>query len=270
MTAVALVTVVHGRHEHLRRQEIGIAAGTRAPDARVVVAMDDDAVAALVPHEATVLPCAREAGRLPLARARNLGARDALDRGCDLLVFLDVDCIPDPTMLERYVDAHRRAGGPALLCGPVTYLPPTAATEDPDALAAQRDPHPARPSPPDGTVVSDGDHDLFWSLSFAVSGAGWQRIGGFCEDYTGYGGEDTDFGATAAQRGVPLHWVGGAHAYHQFHAVSDPPVEHLADIVANARVFRARWGRWPMPGWLDAFEERGMIERNGEHIEVAT
>jgi hypothetical protein len=40
--------------------------------------------------------------------------------------------------------------------------------------------------------------------------------------------------------------------------VSDPPVEHLADIVRNANRFRERWGWFPMRGWLDAFAARGL------------
>jgi hypothetical protein len=59
-----------------------------------------------------------------------------------------------------------------------------------------------------------------------------------------------------------MRWVGGAHAFHQFHPVSDPPVEHLHDIVRNAEIFHQRWGWWPMEGWLTAFHERGLITRD--------
>ena len=86
----------------------------------------------------------------------------------------------------------------------------------------------------------------------------WRRLGGFCEDYTGYGGEDTDFGQTARVVGVGLAWVGGAHAYHQHHPVQDPPVDHLDDILVNATLFHRRCGWWPMRGWLDAFAAQGL------------
>ena len=42
----------------------------------------------------------------------------------------------------------------------------------------------------------------------------------------------------------------GARAYHQHHPSSSPPVQHLADILRNGALFRRRWGRWPMEGWL--------------------
>ena len=34
--------------------------------------------------------------------ARNLGAQTAIDGGAELLIFLDVDCIPAPNMVGTY------------------------------------------------------------------------------------------------------------------------------------------------------------------------
>ena len=123
-------------------------------------------------------------------------------------------------------------------------------------------PHPARPIPPEDEVQRGGDHALFWTLSFAVTAGTWRLLGGFCEDYVGYGGEDTDFGQVAARAGVELAWVGGAWAYHQHHATETPPVHHLTDILRNATLFHRRWGWWPMRGWLTAFAERGLARHD--------
>lgn len=243
----AVVTIAAGRHDHLRAQEAGLRSGTAQPDVRVIVAMGDPDV----PGATVVVPVD---GALPLARARNVGARLALDAGAEVLVFLDVDCIPAPNLVASYTE-HVRDG--VVLCGPVTYLPRGA---DPGRLQELVNPHAARPNPPAGQVERGENWDLFWSLSFAVTATTWTELGGFCEDYAGYGGEDTDFGWTARERGAHLHWLGGAHAFHQWHPVSSPPVERLDDIVVNARVFHRRWGRWPMTGWLTAFAERGLVE----------
>jgi GT2 family glycosyltransferase len=264
----AVITTVHGRPRHLHRQLVGIAGSAKSPDIHVVVAIDDPAAADVVANSestAHVVQCENGPGPLRIASARNIGALAALERGSEMLVFLDVDCIPGESMLGRYYDAviepaHRGA----LLCGPVTYLPPLADPEIgyPLTLDPLTNPHPARPAPPDREVVASSDYELFWSLSFALTSSTWRAVGGFCEQYRGYGAEDTDFAQMARAAGVPLRWVGGAHAYHQFHPVSDPPVEHVHDIVRNATTFHRRWGWWPMIGWLNAFEQRGLIMRD--------
>ncbi|MEU6062618.1 galactosyltransferase-related protein [Streptomyces sp. NPDC047097] len=260
---VAVITLVAGRHRHLALQQRGLAASHRRPDHYLVVALDDPAAAGVVrgrAPRADLIGHRRDAGRLPLAAARNAGARRALDAGADLLVFLDVDCVPGPSLLGRYAET---AEDGALLCGTVAYLPPPPpGGYRLDALPRLAPPHPARPVPADGQMITGGDHRLFWSLSFAVTAATWRRIGGFCERYTGYGGEDTDFGRTAAARGVDLRWVGGAPAYHQHHPVSRPPVEHLDDILRNGAVFRDRWGSWPMEGWLRDFARLGLARHD--------
>lgn len=255
----AVVTVAHGRHEHLLRQ----AAVLRevAPDVEhVVVAMDDHEIRGLLARSrrTSVLDLPGTPLGLPLAAARNLGVSRALADGAGLVVLLDVDCLPGPHLLTRYEEAAGEAPGD-LLCGPVTYLAPDDRPRTVHELPPLTDPHPVRPAPADDELVRGGDHDLFWSLSFAVTAGTWRRLGGFCEEYVGYGGEDTDLGWSARAKGVGLTWVGGAHAYHQWHPVSSPPVEHVDDVVRNARIAHARWGRWPMRGWLDAFAQAGLV-----------
>jgi GT2 family glycosyltransferase len=255
----AVITIAAGRRAHLARQ----AAALEALDAadRVVVAMGDAAErercrVAAGPDADVVRIDVAPLG-LPLAAARNAGARRALERGAELLVFLDVDCLPGPALLTRYAHAAQAAPGD-LLCGPVGYLPPSGPDgypTDPVALAALATPHPARPVPPADALRPDGDHRLFWTLSFAVTAATWAAIGGFCEDYVGYGGEDTDFGQLARAAGVGLTWVGGAWAFHQHHATRPPAEAHAADILRNAALFRSRWGWTPMEGWLQTAAE---------------
>jgi hypothetical protein len=263
----AVITTVRGRSAHLRNQRAGLGENARRADLHVVVAIDDPGVSNILDEAevSTVLVnCTAGDDGLPVAHARNLGAATALTEGADLLVFLDVDCIPGRELVSCY---HRAAQQPehadALLCGPVTYLPPPGRDGYPmERLHELASPHPARPAPPGHQIVAGADYRLFWSLSFAVTAPTWHRIGGFSEDYRGYGGEDTDFAQCAAARGVFLKWVGGADAFHQYHPVSDPPVEHLDDILRNAAVFQHKWGWWPMEGWLQGFAALGLIGRD--------
>ena len=170
----ALITTVHGRAQHLRRQLDGISRSARLPDTHVIVAIGDPAVPDVVAASGTtahVVHCEGPPGPLPVASARNIGALTALNDGAESLVFLDVDCIPARNMLGRYHEAvvdpeHRDS----LLCGPVTYLPPPRGAHGyPIALEPMINPHPARPAPPDGDIIASTDYELFWSLSFALT-----------------------------------------------------------------------------------------------------
>ena len=260
----AAITIAHGRHQHLQAQRAGLLRQTRPADVTVVVAMGDPEIAALADDDAlpgVVVDLPANANALPLAAARNEGARVALERGAELLVFLDVDCIPGRGLIGAYRDAalDARWSG-SLLSGPVTYLqPPGPLGYDGATIELLDAPHPARPAPSPGEVEPGDDSNLFWSLSFATTAETWRSIGGFFEGYDGYGGEDTDFARLAGDAGAGLVWVGGARAYHQWHPTANPPVQHVADIARNANLFRERWGEWPMVGWLDAFRERGLI-----------
>lgn len=257
----AIVTLCSsGRLDHVRRQ---IAAVRRLGDERirtVMVWVGDDEPPALDVHETVHVPPGPDG--LRLAAARNAGAERAIALGAEAIIFLDADCVPGPDLVERYVSAARNYGN-AVLCGPVTYLEAGVDVDNPTVLASLTRPHPARPAPPAGTVELAAAHEypLFWSLSFAMTAERWSSIALFDDRFEGYGGEDTDFAFELRRAGVPLAWVGGAHAYHQHHPTSSPPWQHLDDILRNGGLFAEKWGEWPMTGWLEAFERDGAIER---------
>lgn len=274
---ISVVVIVHGRHDHLRRTLASLGAGEVLPDEAVVVAMADPAVRGVIDGLGTLPVPVRavdldgDPRRLPLARARNLGAQAARS---SRLVFLDVDCLAGPSL----VGAYRRAldelaaqqAGPVVVAGPVTYLPEgwdatsPAPQVDWPAVRGMRRPHAARPDPAPGELLHEDRLELFWSLSFALRATDLARIGGFDEAYEGYGGEDTDFAQRLGRAGGSLWWVGGADAYHQHHAVSRPPLEHLDDIVRNASLFQQQWGRPCMDGWLESFATLGLVARDDD------
>lgn len=287
---IALITIAAGRHDHLAGQLAGVARGDRRPELQVIVAMGDpeirqvvDAAEAENPGAPDGSPAgdqpaievievdpkdlARRRGRpelaaeLPLAHARNAGADRAIAAGASTLIFLDVDCIPGTELVQDYAAAISRsaAGPPTVWCGQVRYLPPVNGPYRFEQLPELGRAHPARPEPAAGSIEYSDDPKMFWSLSFAVTAEHWQQVGGFCEEYFGYGGEDTDFGRQLIARAGRLGWLGGAPAYHQHHASVSPPWPHLAAIVRNANLFHRRWGEFPMEGWLAAFAEAGAI-----------
>ncbi|WP_139983941.1 glycosyltransferase family 2 protein [Nocardioides litoris] len=268
---VGVVTIARGRRHHLAGQHRSLALGRRRPEHYVCVAMGDPAIGPAADHglQRDVVRIDVPAEGLPLAAARNRGVAEVVARGADVVVLLDVDCLAGFSLVAAYAGAV--ADHPdRLWSGPVTYLPRDTVVDHPAELAALDRPHPARPDPGLWGRERSTDPHLFWSLSFATSPAAWERLGGFHEGYVGYGGEDTDLGRTAESAGVEQWWLGAARAYHQHHPVSSPPVEHLEAILRNGAVYAQRWGEWPMTGWLEAFEERGLVRRTPSGGWVAT
>ncbi|WP_084768289.1 glycosyltransferase [Corynebacterium ureicelerivorans] len=246
--AICVVTLADAnRRDHLTHQVNLMPMGV---DHVTVALADADVLTKAVPKSHVV------AGPANLAAARNLGARTAIERGAEVLVFLDADCLASDALVPRYVSALKQHPD-AVVAGPVTYL------SEGEMRVTDPDPHPARPNPAPGKLVDAENYALFWSLSFALTAGTWGRIerefGGFDSAYEGYGGEDTDFARELERHHIPLVWVGGAHAFHQWHPVSSPPWEHIEDIVANANRFHAKWGQFPMEGWLEAFEAEGGV-----------
>ena len=261
MSAAATVGVVvpaAGRDDHLRRLLGGLARQTHPPDDVVVADMGDaTAVLAASPLPVRRHPVPADGPALPLAAARNAAAA-ATD--AEVLVFLDVDSLPHCDLVADYAGALSR-WGPVLACGQVRYL--RQGWDDNISLQQQSDPHPARPTVVRPTI--DGDRpDLFWSLNFATQALTWRRLGGFDEDYIGYGAEDTDLGWRAQAAVVPLLWLPGALAFHQWHPPTRLDPRRTAEIVGNARRFRRRWGKWPMVGWLTDLAADGIVRFDPE------
>lgn len=270
--STAVVTIVAGRHQHLLNQQRGLVAGTCLPDVYVVVAMGDP-IALAVTRQGPLVRSAcsihtallEHGGDLPLAAARNVGAELAAAAGADVIIFLDVDCIPSAGLVGRYASSVTGTPEAALHCGVVRYLTEDVDTCHLELTALAGEPHPARPRPAAQESIWSDAWALFWSLSFAVSVQTWRRLGGFCEEYVGYGAEDTDFGYAAHRRGIELRWIGGADAFHQYHPTNVLPIAHLVDIVRNAGIFHRRWGFWPMQGWLAGFQETGLADYDADH-----
>jgi hypothetical protein len=264
----AVITIAAGREAHLQRQREALSADE--VDLHVVVGMTGFPRLRPVPSAPEVTPISVTTGRrgLPLAAARNAGARVAIQRGAELLVFLDVDCIPGPRSLSRYTTAALEVPPATLLCGPVAYLPPPThqGYPPPGDLARLAQPHPGRPAPETGRILLDDKRfDLFWSLSFATSRDDWDLFGGFCEQFAGYGAEDTDFALCAAAHGARLAWVGGAIAYHQHHPPSRHEERHVRELVTNARLFHRRHGFWPMEDWLTDLDRAEVVRFDRTH-----
>lgn len=255
--SVSALTLVRGREAHLHNVILGLTRQTVLPD-ELVIGVMQEALLQDLPQTAFPIRQIRIPGEeLPLSRARNAVASAA--KG-DVLVFLDVDCIPAPTLVEDY--RATAADGAGLVMGEVMYLPAGAAGQgwsyaEFETIAVR---HSDRQGPPAEGLAPCKDYRCFWSLNFAMSARDWAASGGFDERFVGYGGEDTDFGRTLAEKGIPIWWAKGARVYHQYHRHFMPPVHQIPSILRNSELFATKWGHRTMEHWLHAFRMMGLIE----------
>ncbi|NJC25831.1 glycosyltransferase family 2 protein [Neolewinella antarctica] len=264
---VSLLTIVKGRRQNLHNLVRGVAALTRVPGELVVVHMNEPTDPDLPDpgcplREVSIVSIGSD--KLPIARARNHAAKMATG---DILVFLDVDCIPAPDYLANLVPAVQATRG--LVMGSPHYLPAGSARADWTTAELTRlaIPHPLLPEPPRGGVLAGQPYQLFWSLCFGLYRETFEQIGGFDESFHGYGGEDTDFAFVARAAGIPF-FVVDARCYHQYHPTCTPPFNHLENIVTNANVFREKWGLWAMENWLTVFEQHGYVRWTEDELRV--
>ncbi len=262
-----VLTLVRGREAHLTNLMLGLARQSEPPAELVIAWMQDAPIEDLPDPGCPVRHVMVPGDPMPLAAARNRAAEAAR---ADLLIFLDVDCIPSPTLVRSYRKAaidHR-----GLFLGEVLYLPGGAVGEalDFDRLDALGRVHPSKPPIPERGVRREPDSGELWGLSFALRATDWRDLGGMDEAFAGYGGEETDFAARVSAAGLPVYWTAKARAYHQHHPVHVPPLHQFEHILRNARLFHAQHGRWCMDYWLGQFRDAGLISwsKDAASIEV--
>jgi GT2 family glycosyltransferase len=259
---LSVITIVRDRPGHLARLIHGLAQSALLPAELIVVDMSEKPCG-LPNLEFPVRHIRYAVDGLALAAARNVGARIAFGQR---LLFLDVDCIPRGNLVGSMNAALEQLD--ALVCSEVRYLGSDGANLISDeALERHSQRHPVRKFPEEGSRV-ELNAGLFWSLTFGIRHDRFDALQGFDEGYCGYGAEDTDFGFRARESGLPLVFLGGTGSYHQYHGVISPPLHHLADIVRNANRFYARWGTWPMQGWLEQFVRLGLVTFSAHELQL--
>lgn len=278
---IAVLSMTRARHEQLLAQVDGLSVGTTPPDLHVVISMGDrDLTRGRLPlgtdrWETVVRPVQTDRRALPWAAAHNRGAELALERGAEILVFLDDVVIPGPRTLERFAEAVTGDAeqsdadlpdGPVLWEGPILQLP-----EPPDPVVGypMRRLHAIGRRAPRAPRLGVGEYRveprplLFSASSFAMSAEAFHRVGGFDADYLGRGLESADLAERARRAGGGVVWVGGADAYRQ----PVPPLsaeEQARHALAHAELWRRRWGAEPDHPWLTRLVAEGLLARSAD------
>ncbi|MGB3606256.1 MAG: galactosyltransferase-related protein [Psychroserpens sp.] len=253
---VSLIVIFHGRHNHLINVLKGLENGLSKPDEIILVEINSKKLSLpkfnlKIKH---FLIWDFDKSDLPIAAARNAGASLAK---FEVLAFLDVDCIPSYSYIDRI--ANFEISSSCIYMATPMYLEnPVNSFEDfnftRDAIL-----HPARPVY-HGNFKTE-DYGLFWSLCFYITTNLFFEIGGFDETFRGYGAEDTDLSFKCRERGYELILTSEI-VYHQQHKFMRPPVNSIDSIIRNSNYFYTKWNVWPMANHLEAFSKLGYIDWN--------
>lgn len=258
---LSLITIFSGRRKHLFNQLAGIAKGTSIPNEIIIVGINENFDIEDFPSlPIKFMKLEWDGQYLPIAKARNLGAHYTNNQ---FLIFLDVDCIPSESFIEKMHTDLRE--NPGCIMGNPYYLEANSNVEIQD-LGKSSKPHPIRPNVEELRLCEN--YNLFWSLCFGIRKNDFLKIEGFDTNFKGYGGEDTDFAWKLHKAEIPFY-LATHKVFHQQHPVYSPPLNHLEPIIQNVIYFRKKWGKWIMENWLEAFAEMRLIkwDKNKEVLE---
>ncbi|MGB3151279.1 MAG: glycosyltransferase [Maribacter sp.] len=259
MNNSSVVITHYNRELNLRNTLIGLNKQSVPPAEVIVVNLGSDIdLPKNLDYPIALMTYPEEWTLMPIAAARNLGAKYADNKN---FIFLDVDCIPSEGFYQT-MEADLNSTNGLVMGLPRYMLGKTVDCLPWDMLLSRSVLHPARPKV--CSLRKETCYELFWSLCFGISKTSYERIGGFDENFVGYGGEDTDFAKTAEQLSIPF-FLNAAVVYHQQHPIYVPPLNHLEAIVANSNYYYSKWGEWPMQDCLTDFTNMAYIHWNAKH-----
>lgn len=188
---------------------------------------------------------------LPIAQARNKGFSSCSH---ELIFHLDVDCLCHPAFFSHAIEQWQPNKLYTAKVVQVKDLPENANFSRVDQDKKQHVHGNHQPIPA---------NTAFRSSVFGISKADFTRIGGFDEQYHGFGIGDIDFATRSNVAGIELEIL-NFDVYTQHRANYDYPINHLLDIVTNANVFHSKWGYYPATHWLAAFVKNGFVNKDYE------
>ena len=270
---VAVVIPVYNRIDLLANTLAGLVAQTYE-SMEVIVADDgseEDTTEALtsVSGQLEVTVVRQEHRGYGAGRARNLGASHT---DADVLVFIDADCIPDPDLVKRHAQWHRRAHNlvvigsrhhldtsgvdrNALVAGEAGLREQIASSADADESLVPDDFRRVFYRRTAGLRLGDEAFRSLVSSNFSIRREQFNSVGGFAEDFGRWGGEDTELGWRLFNEGMFFVPENDAAIYHQTQVdEGDSPDWRQKARAANDGIIQAK-----IPHRFYRKSERGYI-----------
>lgn len=217
MTRVSVITLAKDRPDHLVDMARGLARQTERPIELIVAVMQHQ------PYDLPKMPFQVRQMQVA-ANAKSFGAvrnAAAMIAGGDILVFLDISCIPGEHLIADYISFASELHG--LMVGEVIYLPICTTTRD-------------RQFGKHGSLVESlqDSYQLPFhklkvckydrcnsAINFSIKRKIFQLVNGFDECDNDHDAEVTDFANKLGQYGIPTASIRGGLAYFQRHTNQD-------------------------------------------------
>lgn len=247
-TDFSIVTIVKRRTQQLSNLISSLERSAIQPKEMVIVWMAPPSDESLLSSEQfPIVHRFAASDELPIPKARNRGFDTCKT---DKFIYLDVDCICPENLLGDMVKA--------LAVGKVVTANLSQLEQKVDSIDER---YLQSLVAPNVTAAEKVPFINFDTNIFGITRKDYERVGGFDLDYNGFGIGDLDFAARCSKAGLYLLNT-GRYVYKQFHAHYNPPVNHLCDIVANAEIFKQKWGAYPTCEMFSQFAELGLINSN--------
>ena len=242
-TDYSIVTIVKHRTQQLSHLISSIECSSLLPREMVIVWMTSPSEESLRRSDFfDIVHRFATCEELPIAKARNRGF-DACST--EKVIYLDVDCMCPEYLLEELAGS--------LTDGNVVTANTISPTVSQSGSVSTKPFTSPVISAPEKVPFAEFDATLF-----SITRSDFERVGGFDTEYSGFGIGDYDFAMRCSKAGLFL-LNSGRYVYKQFHVHYNPPVNHLCDLVANAELFKRKWGAYPACKWFTQFADIGLI-----------
>jgi GT2 family glycosyltransferase len=156
-------------------------------------------------------------------RARNLGARTA---ECDVILFVDADCVPGERLIEEHLHWHRKTSN-LVVIGTRYHVDEALITDAGSDIELSNK---AQDVPDDGAPddwrrvfysrnrwlrTGSDAFRAFVSSNVSVTRSAFETVGGFSERFKQWGGEDTELGWRLWNDGATFAVAPSATVFHQ-------------------------------------------------------
>ena len=266
---ISVVVPTYNRLDTLRHVIPALLAQDVGPAACEVIVADsrsNDGTAEYLAEFAQMAPHLRH---LPGSYTGRAGARNAGIAAANgpLVLFTDADIIASPDLLARHLARHADAAPKAVVGCEVQV-------DSYEQYVYKRD-HPDARRPLHPTTRTRISWLYFLTGNASVRKVDLEHVGGFDEDFTGYGHEDLELGYRLERAGIPIHYAADAVNYH-WHPVPFDQQQGRMELAGRSTVrffrkhpsfdVRLRLGMTPLSLWAHALIERvpklrGWIER---------